>query len=290
MIQKVTRHPMFPHVRTIVLLILTTFFQVFVVKGIVTPANLLPSGFMGIAVFVQSLTKDIMPGGIPLYYTTLFLNIPVAALCYKGLSKRFALYSIFQVLLSSVLLRVIHFEPIIDDVMLSVILGGVLNGLYVTLALLAEASTGGTDFIALYVSNKKGKSIWEYVFIGNTILLLLFGMTRGWEQAGYSILFQYIATKTIDNFHHRYEQLTVQITTSYPERIMDYYFEHYRHGMSCVEGVGGYTHRKVYLLYTVVSSYELKEMTSGILAVDPGAIINVMRTQQFFGNFYRKKF
>lgn len=289
MIESIKEKQYYREVRTVVLLIITTVFQVFVLQAIVTRANLLPAGFMGIAVLVQDITRSILPNGIPLQVTSLALNIPVALICYKGLSKRFALYSIFQVVLSSFLMSVLHFNTVINDIMLCVIFGGVLNGLYVTLALFADASTGGTDFIALYISNEKGKSIWEYVFFGNVVLLLIFGALRGWEQAGYSILFQFIATKTIGNFYHRYEQVTIQITTSCPEKVMDYYFEHYRHGMSCLEAVGGYSHQKIYLLNTVISSYEVKEVAQGVLSVDPKAIMNVMKTQQFFGNFYRRR-
>ncbi|MBF0780817.1 MULTISPECIES: YitT family protein [unclassified Granulicatella] len=288
MIEQIKQKKYYRDVFTIILLMITSFFQVFVIKSIVTPANLLPAGFMGISVLIQRLSEPFIPGGLPLSISSLLLNIPVALLCFKGLSPRFAIYSLFQVFFSSFLLATLKFTPIINDTMLCVILGGVLSGLYITLALYADASTGGTDFIALYVSNKRGKSIWEYVFVFNVMLLLIFGAIRGWEQAGYSILYQFISTKTIENFHHRYEQVTVQITTVIPEKVMDYYFEHYRHGMSCMEAVGGYTHKKIYVLNTVISSYELKEVTSGILMIDPKAIINVMKTQQFFGNFYRK--
>ena len=62
-----------------------------------------------------------------------------------------------------------------DDLTLNVIFGGVLYGLSVVLALKGNASTGGTDFIALYVSNKTGKSIWNYVFMGNVCILVIFG-------------------------------------------------------------------------------------------------------------------
>ena len=80
-------------------------------------------------------------------------------------------------------------------------LGGFLYGVQAVIALKANASTGGTDFVALYISNKKNKSIFSYVFIFNAMLLMIFGMMFGWEDAGYSILFQFISTKTIDTFY-----------------------------------------------------------------------------------------
>ena len=64
--------------------------------------------------------------------------------------------------------------------LLDVVFGGFLYGLSIAIALRGNASTGGTDFIALYVSNKTGRSIWEYVFAGNCVILCIFGYMFGW--------------------------------------------------------------------------------------------------------------
>lgn len=266
------------------MIVLSALLQTFTLRAVLNPANLLPGGVLGIGVLVQYTTL----GAVPYSVVSWGLNLILAAFCYRGISKRFTIWTLLQVTISTLFLSVFRFEPITDDVMLAVVVGGVLTGLYITLALQGNASTGGMDFVALYVSNKKGKAIWQYVFLFNTGLLLIFGAQQGWELAGYSILFQFISTKTIENFHNRYDQLTLQITTNYPEKVMDYYFANHRHGMSCLEAVGGYTHRKTYILQTVISSYELNDVANGIVEVDPSVIINVMRTQQFIGSFYRK--
>ena len=52
------------------------------------------------------------------------------------------------------------------------------------------------------VSNKTGRTIWGYVFAGNCLVLAIFGFIFGWEHAAYSIVFQFISTKTIDSFYH----------------------------------------------------------------------------------------
>ena len=175
-----------------------------------------------------------------------------------------------------------------DDLTLNVIFGGVLYGLSVVLALKGNASTGGTDFIALYVSNKTGKSIWNYVFMGNVCILVIFGYMFGWKYAGYSILFQFISTKMISTFHHRYDRVTLQITTEKAEEIMKKYVSQYHHGISCVEAIGGYSHKKMYLLHTVISSYEINDIVQLIQDVDEHVIINVFKTENFYGGFYRE--
>ena len=168
------------------------------------------------------------------------------------------------------------------------IFGGTLYGLMTASILKMNASTGGTDFVALYISNKKGKSIWSYVFIFNSIILLIFGFMFGWIHAGYSILFQFISTRTIDSFYHRYERVTLQVTTKKAQAVMDKYIKNYRHGISCVEAIGGYSHEKMYLLHTVVSSYEVLDIVELMKTVDSHIIVNVIKTENFYGGFYQQ--
>ena len=68
-----------------------------------------------------------------------------------------------QVAFGSMFLQIFSFQPIFTDEILNVIFGGVIYGTSIVIALRGNASTGGTDFIALFVSNKTGKSIWSYV-------------------------------------------------------------------------------------------------------------------------------
>lgn len=126
------------------------------------------------------------------------------------------------------------------------------------------------------------------MFVFNAGLLLIFGYMFGWEYAGYSILFQFISTKTIDSFYHRYERMTMQITTSCPEVVIRAYVKEYRHGISRVDGVGGYSGRNVSLLHTVVSSYEVQDIVKLIHETDHYAIINTFKTEDFYGGFYMK--
>ena len=208
-------------------------------------------------------------------------------ICYKSISPKFTFFSLLEVFLASFFLRVIHFSPIFDDVLLNIAFGGFAYGLLTVVALRGNASTGGTDFIALYVSNKKGKAIWEYVFLFNTVILIIFGFMFGWEHAGYSILFQFISTRTIDSFYHRYERVTLQVTTTHAQKVINAYVQQYRHGISCVDAMGGYSQKPMNLLHTVVSSYEVQDIIDLMREVDPKVIVNVLKTENFFGGFYQ---
>ncbi len=274
------------NIMTALAVIGSALLQTYVIQAFIRPAGLLSGGFTGIAILIDRITS-LFGFNISTSMGMIVLNIPVAWACSKSISRRFTFFSLLQVLLASTFLRVFHFTPIFDDGILNVIYGGVLYGFAIVLALRGNASTGGTDFIALYVSNKTGNSIWTHVFVGNVILLCIFGAIFGWDYTGYSILFQFVSTKVISTFHHRYERVTLQITTVKGPELAGKYVEDFRHGISCVDAVGGYSRKKMYLLHTVVSSYEVEDIIALFHEVDDQVIVNMFKTQQFYGRFYR---
>ncbi|MGX8834959.1 YitT family protein [Amedibacillus sp. YH-ame6] len=273
------------YVFSIIAVIVSALLQTYVIQAFINPSNLLSSGFTGVAILIDKISS-LYGIHISTSIAILALNIPVALVCYKSISKKFTILSSIQFALTSIFLNICNFSPLFDDVVLNVIFGGFLYGLCVVVALKGSASTGGTDFIALYVSNKINRSIWEQIFIFNALILCIFGYMFGWIYAGYSIVFQFIMTKTISTFHHRYERVTLQITTTNPEMMVDRYVEHYRHGISCIQGYGGFSKKKMYLLHTVVSSYEVADIANLLRETDPNVIINVLRTEEFYGGFY----
>lgn len=179
---------------SVIMTILSAFIQVYVIQVFMNPCNLLSSGFTGVAILIHKIC-NLFNIHFSISLGILMLNIPAALMCYKSVSKRFVFLSCLQFGLVSFFLNIFSFTPFFDDLVLNVLFGGFLYGIGITLALKADGSAGGTDFIALYISNKIHKSLWDYVFIFNTIILIIFGLFFGWVYAGYSIIFQFIQPK-----------------------------------------------------------------------------------------------
>ena len=277
----------FKYIVTALAVIISSFLQTYAIKVFVESANLLSSGFTGVAILIDRIAS-LYGRSFSTSLGLIILNVPVAIICYKSVGKKFVISSLCQVFLTSFLLKVCSFTPLFDDVVLNVCFGGVVYGVATVIALKGNSSTAGTDFIALYVSNNKGRSIWEYVFLFNAIILCIFGYMFGWIYAGYSIVFQFISTKTISAFYQRYKRVTLQITTTHPKKVVDEYVKEYRHGVSVVNGYGGYSKQNMSLLHTVVSAYEVQDIVNLIKGNDPKAIINVLTTESFYGGFYQK--
>lgn len=270
---------------TAVAVTISAIIQTFLIQAFIWPADLLPSGLTGVAVLLDRITSL---GGLHIDTSLgmLALNIPVALLCWSGISKRFVIFSMMQIALSSLFLNVFHFAPFLGDKIMLIIFGGVVSGMGVAIALKAGASTGGTDFIALWVSNHTGKTIWGAIFAFNCMILAIFGSMFGWDNAAYSIVFQFISTKTIDSFYRRYDRVTLQITTRKADEVMTAYVNHFQHGISCAEVIGGYSREKMYLLHAVVSTYESQDIIKLVCDVDPDAVINVFHTLNFVGGWW----
>lgn len=287
MFRKFMRDKKLRLILNIIGIIISALLQTFAIQTFMKTANLLSSGFTGISMLINKIS-NLFNFDLSISICMVLLNVPVAIICYKRISKRFTILSLIQVFLCSIFLKIFDFTAIFDDDILNSIFGGALYGLSVVIALKSSASTGGTDFIALFISNKSGKSIWNEVFFFNVFILCIFGAIFGWEYAGYSILFQFVSTKMISTFHQRYTRLTMQITTTKSKEIIEIYIKEYKHGLSCVESMGGYSKKDMQILYTVVSSYEVEDIINLCRQIDKKVIINILKTEKFHGGFYQK--
>ena len=265
--------------------LISSLIMAFATKNLVRPAGILSGGFMGIAIMIEML-GELAGLTIPTSVGLLCLNIPVALFCAKKISLRFVFFSLLQVGLTSLFLPLMPNIYLFDDKILNVIFGGFMFGISIVIALKGNASSGGTDFIALYISNKSGKEIWNQVFIFNALMLGIFGSVFGFEAAGYSILFQFMSTKTVSTFHTRYKRVMMQIFTKHKDDLMAVYCKEFHHGITSIDGMGGYSKTPIAMLTAIVSSYEVDDVITVLKTVDPQVIINVSKSEKYVGRFY----
>lgn len=253
-----------------------------------TPHGLYPSGFSGLSRFVSDIARDFLHMDIPFYAPYLLLNGIAILLVYRSIGKKFTFYSIIQVLTVSVLTTYLKPYPVVDDLLLISIFGGIINGFGISLALQHNSSSGGTDFIAIYVSTKYHRSIWSYVLAFNVGILILAGLAYGWEKALYSIIFQYCSTTVISHIHNRYTHETITIITQKPDEVIRSILNETRHGITVSKAKGAYLGKEETMLYMVVNSFETNDVISSVLKEDPKAFINIQDSKSVVGNFYQK--
>lgn len=193
-----------------------------------------------------------------------------------------------MILLSGFLVDFIPEIFITNDILLAAIFGGCINAFSIFLCLKAGATSGGTDFVAIYISEKFSKDAWNYILSFNVIILCVSGALFGWENALYSIFFQFASTQMLGYTYKRYQTVTLFVITNKTDEIYDTIKATTNHDATLFKGTGCYEKAERDLIYSVVSGEDVRKLMPKIKEKDPSAFINIVKSKQTLGKFYRK--
>lgn len=258
------------------------------IKTFVRTGGLYPGGATGLTILIQRIAEMFLHISLPYTLINLLLNSVPVYIGFRFIGKKFTYYSCLMIVLTSVLTDMIPGYVITYDILLISIFGGIINGLMISLCLLMNATTGGTDFIAIYLSERKGMDSWNMVLGLNVLILSMAGLLFGWDKALYSIIFQFASTQVLHALYKKYQQQTLFIVTNCPREVCSAIARESHHGSTVLEGEGSYEHCERNVVYSVVSSAESKRVIRAIRQADNSAFINVVKTQQLSGRFYQK--
>lgn len=268
--------------------IVSAAFQAFALTSFSVPAGIYPSGISGLSRLVSDILKDFFNFDLPFFYLYLLINVILAAIVYKHIGKLFTIFSVLQTTLVSVFSSFFPSFVILEDPLLIAIFGGLISGFGISIALTHGASSGGTDFLSIYYSNKYHRSMWDYVFGFNAVLIFIAGLLYHWEIAAYSIIFQYTSTQIVSKRHKRYTHQAIIIVTKRPQEVIDSILKNVRHGITKIKAQGAYKGDDEVLLYTVVNAFQTSEVVKYALQGDPKAFIETRNTLNVYGNYYQK--
>lgn len=157
-------------------------------KSFVRTGGLIPGGFNGLTRLIQEISALLWHWEPPFSVINFILNAIPAIISFKFIGKKFTGYSCLMIVVSGILTDIVPSFPMTQDILLISIFGGLINALAISLCLFANATSGGTDFIAIFLSEKYGIDSWNYIFAGNVVILGIAGALFGWDKALYSII------------------------------------------------------------------------------------------------------
>ena len=259
----------------------------FNMQSFVNTGGLFPGGFAGITLLIRRSAAEFLGMNIPYSLVYLPLNLVPAFIGFRFIGKRFTIMSFYMVALSSFLTDLLPDMTITSDTLLISIFGGILNGASISISLLSGASAGGTDFISIYFSEKKGIDTWNYIFMANVCILTLAGILFGFDAAMYSIIYQFCSTQIIQTLYKRYQKDTMLIITAKPQEVYEQIRISTHHDATHIHGIGMYEGAERHILYSVVGRSQVERLMQEIREIDPKAFINVIQTEQLTGRFYK---
>lgn len=275
-------------IKRIIIVCLAAVIMALNIKSFVRTGGLYPGGATGLTLLLQRMGELFFHVTIPYTIVNVVLNAVPVYIGFRFIGKKFTLYSCLMIVLTSVLTDILPGYVITYDTLLISIFGGLINGLVISMCLMMNATTGGTDFIAIFLSERKGIDSWNMVLGLNVVILAAAGILFGWDKALYSIIFQYTSTQVLHMLYKKYQQETLFVVTNKAKEVYEAIARTTNHGATIIEGEGSYEKRERKIVYSVVSSAESKRVLKAINEADPEAFVNLMKTEQIAGKFYQK--
>ena len=258
------------------------------IKTFVRTGGLYPGGVTGLTVLFQRIALQYFHVELPFSVVNILLNAFPVYVGFKFIGKKFTLLSCEMIVISAVLTDLIPTHPLTYDTLLIAIFGGLINGVVTTLCLRVNATTGGMDFISIYLSQKRGLDGFPIVLGFNAVVLLIAGYFFGWDKALYSIIYQYTTTQTLRLLYRNYQQETLFIVTDKWDEVRRAIYDTCQHGSTIWAAEGGYKEDWRNVVYSVVARSDVKRVTNVVRTIDPGAFINAIPTERITGRFYQE--
>ena len=260
----------------------------FNINTFVNAVGLYPGGFNGIALLVQRVGDSFWHVSLAFSLVSYPLNILALMISFRDLGKRFIIYTCLSVGLCGLLTDIIPAFAVTSDVLLGSVFGGIINGVCISMAMLAGGSTGGLDILANVYGHRLNRDPWNITLAANCVILAAAGLLVGWDKALYSIIFPYASTQVIHLLYRKYQKATLFIISQQYEKIYQVIMEQTNHSATVLDGTGCYTNQEKKMIYSVVSGQEVKSLVRSIRRTDPAAFINIVKTTELDGRFIYK--
>ena len=277
------------NVITLTAVTVAAFIMALNTKTFVNTGGLYPGGITGLTILLQRIFRMTLDITVPFSIINIILNLGPAYIGFRYIGKHFTAYSCIMIILNSFFTDLIPNHVITQDVLLVSIFGGIANGFAISLCLNTGATSGGTDFISIFISEKFNMDSFNIILGFNAIIIGIAGLLFGWDKALYSIIFQYASTAVIHIFYKKFQQSTLFIVTNKPKEVCQEIYKVSKHGATILEGEGSYEQCERNVVYSVVSTAQTKKVIHAIKTADPTAFINEVKTQKLSGRFYLPK-
>ena len=285
-------------VLTFAALVMALDYRTFVEWG-----NLYPGGAVGLAMLVQRVSQSICDSfgwnvNVPFSPINIALNAIPVWIGFKYIGKKFTLQSLYVIFMSGFLADLVPVDAIQaaipaadlarfqNDPFLTSLFGGIVFGFGIALCLRCNATSGGTDFIAIYLSERKGRETWNLILAFNAMVLLAGGFKSGWTSALYSIIYQFVYIQVVHLMYRTYQYQTLIIITTKPKKVCEAIYRISHHGATVIEGKGAFRGDAKSVVMSVVAADDTSHIYALCKSIDADAFINTISTSRVIGRFY----
>lgn len=267
------------------LVILGGFIAAYGLETVLIPNNVSDGGVTGLSIVGSQLFE------LPLGVLIAVLNIPFIWLGYKQIGKSFAIFSVIGIASLAVSTVLMHHTPAIieGDTLLVTVVGGIILGLGMGLALRNGGALDGIDMLAVLLSRKLPFGTSDLILFLNVFVFIVVSTVFGLQGAILSAIAYFIASKVI---HIVEEGLsgskTFQIITNQPELMVETIRDRLGRSATYKEAYGGFSNEKFKEITCVINRLEETKLKEIIHEIDPESFVTVYDVAEVKGGNFKK--
>lgn len=227
---------------------------------------------------------------IPIEYTYFILNIILLLVALKVLGWRFCIRTIYTVFIFATLLtlfqRIFSAAPLLPtNPFLSCIIGGILMGFGMGVALQYNASTGGSDVIAAMIHKYRNVSLGKIILSCDLVIITSSYLAlHNWENVIYGFVVLFVMTFVVDYVANGMNGL-VQffIVSDKWEEIGHKINNKVQRGCTVIDAHGFYTGKTVGMLFIIARRSESHSIYETVDEIDPQAFVSQSTVNGVYG-------
>lgn len=265
---------------TLLYMTIGTIIMSFAIIALTVPYKFASTGLTGIAL-ISHYAWEISPAWI-----LAFGNIILLLWGWRVLSPRFVFLTLYVSSLMTI--SIMFFElftyPVLHNIFLAAILGGVLGGLGMGLVFRGGGSTGGTDVIVMAARKKYGIDVGMYSFYINIAILLTSWFVVDLEQLLMGGVLLYIESLTIDNVLKSFDRRKqLMIITNHTDDVKQFIIDDLDRSATIIDAKGAYSGEYKNMLMVVLTRRQAMELKRYTVSIDPTAFIILSDVSEVVG-------
>jgi uncharacterized membrane-anchored protein YitT (DUF2179 family) len=223
------------------------------------------------------------------------LNLALLILGFIVLGKSMGVRTIYCTLLYSGIVDLLEVvipmeKPFTDQPMLELVCAIFLTGVGQALIFYADASSGGTDILALILKKHTSMDVGKAILVVDILISVASFFAFGIKTGLFSVLGLLSMTFVIDIAMESFGSCKYfVIITDKPDEIINFILTEMDHGATLVKGEGVYTHNEKAMLHTVCRRREAIRLQRHIKRVDPQAFTIITTSSEIIGSGFRKE-
>ncbi|MFV0267664.1 MAG: YitT family protein [Draconibacterium sp.] len=253
----------------------------------IIPAQITGGGITGVSAVVYYAT------GIPVSITYLAINVVLVLIAIKILGANFGVKTIFSIGVITtffVIFENLVKEPLVDDMFLSSVIGGMISGAGLGVVFSRGGSTGGTDIIAMIVNKYRNVSPGRVIMLCDVVIIAsVYFVFQSVEKLVYGYVVMWVVSYSLDSFlsgANRSAQMFI-VSKEY-KKIAEYISHEAVRGVTLLDGSGWYTNKEVKVIMSVVRKKESGAIFRYIKKIDPDAFISMGSVMGVYGKGFEK--